>query len=912
MHRPSRSKALGRVFVFGLTTLTCAGIAHGGQGNNHCAIDDTGQVKCWGQGHNGRLGQGDTSHRGDGANEMGDFLSYIDLGTNQPVVQVAQGGGHTCALFDDGAIKCWGDNANGELGQEDFTTRGDQPGEMGANLPYVDLGTGRTVVSLSAGFDYTCAILDNGGVKCWGRNSFGNLGLGDTIRRGASPGEMGDNLEYVDLGTGRTAVQLSASVTFTCAVLDDGSVKCWGQNPYGQLGLGDVSARGDEPGEMGDALPAVDLGTGRTAISVATGTSNACAILDDGSVKCWGRSFFGESGAGDALTRGDEPGEMGDALPAVALGTDRTATQLALSDFSSCALLDNGGVKCWGRNSFGNLGIGDTAHRGDNAGEMGNALFYAGTASGRTVQQVAAGDNHTCALIDDGTVQCWGYNTYGQLGQGHKLAIGDEAGEVIPTVPLGANFTAAVLGGATGAPIVPVQCDVPDNDGDGVCGDVDNCPTVPNADQADDNGDGHGDACVSPLADIHPTATLGFGVVIGAEASIGAFSNINAYATVNGTVGDSVTVGREAVVQAGAIVENVAQIGEQTQIGAGCQIGVLANIGPESSLGDDCIVGTRAVVGGGANLGARCQIGALSTLDERAQFQADVTIGSNTIIGEFPQISANSSIGSNTVVGNNLVMTLRSTIESNTTIGNQVTLFDDVSIGNYVIVGSALTMLSGAELADGVVVGDAVDVGSNSEIRGTLEDFVVVGNDAFVGNQSTVGSRSELQDGVTLGSFVTLGELGFVRAGATLYDGVTIGIDSHIGEDVTILYNTTLGTRPVVATDAFIDEGNTFGDFVRVDLRSRIWPRGTFGDSVVVHPDVLIRERAQVGDGVIIWNDAIIYPETIIGETSQIGHGVEVGAADCALRVCGQVTIGCGVIVEDDLAPASTVGALCD
>jgi alpha-tubulin suppressor-like RCC1 family protein len=130
---------------------------------------------------------------------------------------------------------------------------------MSATLPAVDLGPGRTALQLTAGDAHTCARLDDGSVKCWGFNIIGPLGLGDTQPRGDGPGEMGAALPAVDLGPGRTALQLTAGNAQTCARLDDGSVKCWGWNGSGQLGLGDTQTRGDGPGEMGAALPAVQL-----------------------------------------------------------------------------------------------------------------------------------------------------------------------------------------------------------------------------------------------------------------------------------------------------------------------------------------------------------------------------------------------------------------------------------------------------------------------------------------------------------------------------------------------------------------------------------------------------------------------------------------------------------------------------
>jgi len=170
-------------------------------------------------------------------------------------------------------------------------------------------------------------VLDDRSVKCWGWNHRGQLGYGDTWVRTATivygdnrPEETKGTLPAVALGTGRTAVSIAAGYDYTCALLDDRSVKCWGWNDYHQLGYGDRIRRGDGAGEMGDTLPAVALGTGRTAVSIAAGEHHTCAVLDDRSVKCWGWNYFGWLGYGDTIRRGDGAGEMGDALPAVSVG----------------------------------------------------------------------------------------------------------------------------------------------------------------------------------------------------------------------------------------------------------------------------------------------------------------------------------------------------------------------------------------------------------------------------------------------------------------------------------------------------------------------------------------------------------------------------------------------------------------
>ncbi len=342
-------------------------------GSRTCALR-SGSVKCWGRNSYGQLGLGDTNNRGGNAGEMGDSLPAINLGTGRSALAIAMGDFHSCALLDNNAVKCWGHNSYGGLGLGDANHRGDNAGEMGDSLPAVNLGTGRSALAIAPGGGHTCALLDNNAVKCWGYNSTGELGLGDTNHRGDNAGEMGDSLPAINLGTGRSALAIATGERYTCALLDNNAVKCWGFNSNGELGLGDTNRRGNNAGEMGDSLPAVNLGTGRSALAIAAGAGHTCAVLDNNAVKCWGRNSYGQLGLGDTNHRGDTAGEMGDSLPAVNLGTGRSALAIAMSEDHACAVLDNNAVKCWGYNSTGELGLGDTNSRGDNAGEMGDSL----------------------------------------------------------------------------------------------------------------------------------------------------------------------------------------------------------------------------------------------------------------------------------------------------------------------------------------------------------------------------------------------------------------------------------------------------------------------------------------------------------------------------------------------------------
>ncbi len=322
------------------------------------------EVRCWGSNRYGQLGLGDTRARGDDPGEMGANLPLVALGA-APTVALALGSAHTCALDADGAVRCWGDNVHGQLGLGDRAARGDVPGEMGASLPAVALPA--PAQAIAAGAHHTCALLTSGTVACWGRGEFGQLGLGDRAARGDAPGEMGTALPTVSLRS--AAAEVTAGATHTCARLTSGAVQCWGDNVYGQLGLGDRASRGDGPGEMGADLPLVALPG--NAAALATGDRTTCAVLAGGSVACWGLNAFGQLGLGDTDARGDAPGEMA-ALAQTPLLAPATAVALGASH--ACALLGGGGVQCGGSGEAGRLGLEDTRSRGDGPGEMGAAL----------------------------------------------------------------------------------------------------------------------------------------------------------------------------------------------------------------------------------------------------------------------------------------------------------------------------------------------------------------------------------------------------------------------------------------------------------------------------------------------------------------------------------------------------------
>merc|ERR1719295_2319177 len=194
---------------------------------------------------------------------------------------------------------------------------------MGDALDVIDWGTDFQLVSLHCGDRFTCALSASGTIKCVGSNSSGQCGYGH------STNIFTPSNETIELGEGFLAASLECGGAHSCAVSTAGEVKCWGFNGYGQLGVGDHDARGDDTGEMGDNLEAVDLGSSFAVSRIQCGSSSNCVLSEDNEIKCWGYNSFGTLGLGDTYHRGDDSDEMGDNLETVDLGTDFSATGLA-------------------------------------------------------------------------------------------------------------------------------------------------------------------------------------------------------------------------------------------------------------------------------------------------------------------------------------------------------------------------------------------------------------------------------------------------------------------------------------------------------------------------------------------------------------------------------------------------------
>ncbi len=353
---------------------------------------------------------------------------------------VAAGARFSCARLDTGRVRCWGRGSDGALGYGNPNDIGDT--ETPASVGPVNLGAGRTARAISAGFYHACAILDQGQVRCWGTSYFGELGYGnlDTVGDTETPASVGP----VNLGSGRTAVAITGGGYHTCAILDNDRVRCWGYGRSGQLGYGNTRHVGNDetPGSVGP----VNLGSSRTAVAITGGGFHTCAILDNGKVRCWGEGSSGQLGYGNKKDIGDN--ETPASVAAVKLGRGRKAVAITAGIRHTCAILDNGKVRCWGQASSGQLGYGNQRKIGDD--ETPASVRPVKLGPGRKAIAISASGRHSCAVLNNRAVRCWGTGRYGQLGYGNTRTIGDNEnpGSVDPVkLGRGRKAVAIQLGG---------------------------------------------------------------------------------------------------------------------------------------------------------------------------------------------------------------------------------------------------------------------------------------------------------------------------------------------------------------------------------------------------------------------------------------------------------------------------------
>ena len=383
-------------------------------------INEEGTVKCWGYNYYGQLGDGTS---GSDANKNTPTV-VPDL-TN--VSKVFLGDFNTCALFSDGAVKCWGGNDNGQLG--DGTNANKNTPTIVPNLT--------NVTQISLGNDHVCALLIDDAVKCWGGNYDGQLGDGTSGREASksTPTIAPDltNVSQISLGGNHTCALLGDN-TLTSDINEEGTVKCWGYNSDGQLGDG-------TSGSNASKSTPVSVSGLSNVHQISLGYDHTCALLDNSTVKCWGANDDGQLGDG---TRGTNAGKIAPTIVSnltnvsqISLGSDHTCALLGDNPLTS-DINEEGTVKCWGDNYYGQLGDGTS---GSNARKNTPTVVPDLT----NVTQIVVGFNHTCALLDNSAVKCWGSNSSGQLGDGTS---GTNASKSTPTAVSNlTNVTQIAVGG---------------------------------------------------------------------------------------------------------------------------------------------------------------------------------------------------------------------------------------------------------------------------------------------------------------------------------------------------------------------------------------------------------------------------------------------------------------------------------
>jgi alpha-tubulin suppressor-like RCC1 family protein len=348
-------------------------------GDNHaCVVLATGEARCWGENARGQLGDGTT------------FSSPVPrpvsgLPADEPVLDIACGGTHTCAVLESGGdVYCWGYNAYGQLGNG---TTLDASAPNAVSYPHSPMGGDE----VSGGLNHTCAAMRPDGLHCWGDNREGQCGNGDRT----PPGDiLEEPTAVVFLPALPSAIDCGG--IHSCAVFPGGELICWGRNSAGQLGF-------DTWPDSTSSTPFPVTSLGEAAVALSLGFLHTCAVVESGGVKCWGDNAMGQLGGGTTGGTSLAPVDVTGLPPAEA------AVELCSGNLHTCAVLEGGGVWCWGDNREGQLGDGTTE-------SLSSAVEVAGLSS--AARDVACGSGFSCALLQAGTLQCWGGGWDGQLGSG--------------------------------------------------------------------------------------------------------------------------------------------------------------------------------------------------------------------------------------------------------------------------------------------------------------------------------------------------------------------------------------------------------------------------------------------------------------------------------------------------------------
>lgn len=337
------------------------------------------------------------------------------------VVGMSVRGNVTCMRTSNLRAKCWGRGRWAQHGVQTADALGDD--EPVTDVPFLELGAG--IEQISASYTSVCAILEGRrSFRCWGGTAL-NGAWGYPFK-----GILGDNEPIIDgelisVSASIQAIDASA-VSHTCILFEDGSVKCFGMNGGGQLGYGHTQTLGDDANETVESLPTVDVG-GPVAELALADNATSCARLVDGTVRCWGRNSWAVLGqliiGHDAEYIGDD--EAPSVYPPIELAGEPVVS-LSAGPRSVCAVHADGALSCWGYVSAA-LGYGPAAADfGDLVGDTETPASAGHVDVGGKVAQVAAGEYHTCAVLVDGGVKCWGVGTLVALGYGTTEIIGDD------------------------------------------------------------------------------------------------------------------------------------------------------------------------------------------------------------------------------------------------------------------------------------------------------------------------------------------------------------------------------------------------------------------------------------------------------------------------------------------------------
>lgn len=386
---------------------------------------------CWGNNTNGQLGIGVVGGQRTSAVRVTDPSNVL---AGRQLKEIALGHSHVCGITGDslGQVYCWGNNNSG--GFSDVGTFGIGTNST-ANVPYpqtpVNQATlgGQPATNIAAGSWNTCAIAGTK-VYCWGNNSRGQLGNGSCCGGSLSPVTVSSDPVNGEANIGATDIDIDSD--FTCAVMNSGKAKCWGQNTgqnaiIGQLGYGVSGSYGTQPLIV---KPPVD---GKVATAVATGYQHGCAIAN-ASLFCWGNNTYGELGTNNTTSTNAPIAPVDSQLN---VGNPNIATAISAGADHTCAII-GGNAYCWGSNASGQLGNSDSV-------DQNEPTLVSGALVGKTVTLIAAGDRFTCAATDTNQIYCWGRNTYGQLG--NNTSGTNSAAPVAVTMPSGSGIISALVTG---------------------------------------------------------------------------------------------------------------------------------------------------------------------------------------------------------------------------------------------------------------------------------------------------------------------------------------------------------------------------------------------------------------------------------------------------------------------------------